>query len=79
MSIAHIREQIAELSYEERLQLADWLQITTALEDEDAEEAAELALAEQRSEELKTGKANLLSEEEFWAGVQQAKLQRRVS
>ncbi len=64
MSIAHIREQIAELSYEERLQLSDWLQITTSLEDEDAEEAAELALAEQRSEELRSGAAIAIPWEE---------------
>jgi hypothetical protein len=76
MSIAQIREQIEELSYEERVELSEWLQITTPVEDDDAYYEA---LAEKRSEELRTGKARLLSEEEFWAGVELAKQQRRAS
>ncbi|TDU81434.1 hypothetical protein EI77_00742 [Prosthecobacter fusiformis] len=76
MSIAQIREQIDALSYEERVELAEWLHITTPLGDDEDEE---VALAEKRSEELRTGKARLLTEEEFWAGVQLAKKQRRAS
>ena len=77
MSIAQIREQIEELSYEERVELSEWLQLTTPVEEGD--DAYFEALAEKRSEDLRTGKARLLSEEEFWAGVQLAKLQRRAS
>ncbi len=79
-SIAHIREQIDELSPADRQELSAWLQETTSEEDDDEAYLQEgIALAEKRSEEMRTGKARLLSEEEFWAGVEQVKQQLRAS
>ncbi|SKA81157.1 Putative addiction module component [Prosthecobacter debontii] len=57
-SIAQIREQIDELSYAERVELSEWLQLTTPVEEEEDQAYLDeiLALAEKRSEELRAGK-----------------------
>ena len=57
-SIAQIREQIDELSYAERVELSEWLQLTTPVEEEEDQAYLDeiLALAEKRSEELRSGK-----------------------
>jgi predicted DNA-binding protein len=73
MSIAQIREQIEELSYEERVELSEWLQITTPVEDDDLYLQETLVLAEQRSEELRSGKVKAISEAEFWDRVDSAR------
>lgn len=77
MSIAQIREQIEALNYEERVELSEWLQVTTPVGEND--DAYLEALADRRSEELRTGKAKRLSEEKFWAGVELTKQQIRQS
>lgn len=71
MSLATIREQIDELSYEERVELSQWLQMTTPDED-DAYLQETLALAEQRSEELKSGKVVGIPWEEVRRQLDQA-------
>jgi|GEM_PF-1951799 len=75
MSIAQIREQIDELSYEERVELSEWLQMTTPVEDEDDQAYQDeiLALAEKRDAEINAGTKKLLSEEEFWSRVHEFK------
>lgn len=74
MSLATIREQIDELSYEERVELSQWLQMTTPVEeDEDDPYLQEtLALAEQRSSELQSGKAVGIPWEEVRRQLDQA-------
>lgn len=64
MSIAQIREQIEELSYEERVELSEWLQMTTPVEEDEEDLQEILALAEQRSEELRSGKVKGIPWEE---------------
>lgn len=71
MSLATIREQIDELSYEERVELFQWLQMTTPDED-DAYLQEMLALAEQRSEELQSGKVVGIPWEEVRRQLDQA-------
>lgn len=74
MSLATIREQIDELSYEERVELSQWLQMTTPVEEDedDAYLQETLALAEQRSAELQSGKAVGIPWEEVRRQLDQA-------
>lgn len=74
MSLATIREQIDELSYEERVELSQWLQMTTPVEEDedDAYLQETLALAEQRSAELQSGNAVGIPWEEVRRQLDQA-------
>jgi hypothetical protein len=68
MSLAQIREAIAELTAAERLELSVWLTEETAnstLESKEGDE--ELRLAHDRLAELASGTKKALPEEEFWA------------
>ena len=56
MSVIQIREQINTLSDAERGELSQWLLETTHSENDDACLQETIALAEQRSEELRSGK-----------------------
>lgn len=70
MSVAQIREAIAELSAEEREELAGWLAEESAnsgieLEEEDSD----LQLAHERLAALAAGTKKLIPENEFWARI----------
>ena len=56
MSVIQIREQINTLSDAERAELSSWLLETTHPENDDACLQETISLAEQRSEELRSGK-----------------------
>lgn len=80
MSLTEIREHIGALSLEERIEISEWLQLTLPEEEEDEAYLQEtVALAERRSEEMRTGKVQPLSEEDFWARAESAKTTRRAS
>ncbi|MBX7209380.1 MAG: hypothetical protein K1X78_13765 [Verrucomicrobiaceae bacterium] len=65
VTIAEIRKQIQELSEAERIELAYWLSAKC-----DQEVAAKtLLVAQQRLEDLQTGKVKGLTEAEFWAAA----------
>lgn len=78
MSVAQIQEQILELSEAERIQLAEWLRDSIPDEEDDAYLQETIAIAQRRSEELRTGKVKGLTEEEFWARVNASKAERRA-
>ena len=71
MSVAQIQEQIQNLSFEERVELAHWLKESTTLDNIDPEvEAESLRIANQRLADLESGRVKGLSEEEFWERVE---------
>ena len=55
MSAVQIREAIEKLSPAERLDLVEWLNETTPHEEDDAYLQETIAIAERRSEELRSG------------------------
>jgi protein-arginine kinase activator protein McsA len=66
-TLDHIREQIQELSLEERVELTEWLLAGTTPDDIDAEiEAESERIAQERLARLEAGLAKTISEEEFW-------------
>ena len=67
MSLAEIREPIEELSFEDRVEPAEWLAATTAADDLAPEvEAESVRLAEKRLADLEVGLAHCISEDEVW-------------
>ncbi len=57
MSVVQIREAIDKLTFPERVEISEWLLATTTAPEDDDELDEVIALAEQRCEEMRTGKA----------------------
>ncbi len=72
MSVAQIQEQILELSEAERIQLAEWLRDSIPDDEDDACLQETIAIAEQRSEELRSGKVKAVPWEEVKAQLDAA-------
>lgn len=72
MSVAQIREQITQLSDDERLELSEWLQDTTEDSTPDSEVMAEsIRIGSERLEELRSGRVKGLTHDEFWTQVRE--------
>lgn len=72
MSVAQIREQITQLSDDERLELSEWLQDTTEDSTPDSEVMAEsIRIGAERLEELRSGRVKGLTHDEFWTQVRE--------
>lgn len=71
MSVAQIREQIQELSEAERIELAEWLSDSLSGSD-NAYLQETIAIAERRSEELRSGKVKGVPWEEVKARLDAA-------
>lgn len=74
MSLAQIQEAIEELSAEEVRSLREWLsERSSDAADDTSYDQEGIRIAQNRLEELLSGKVKGLTQEEFWAGLQDSK------
>lgn len=79
-SFEEVRELALQLSPEQRLILADWLY--GSVQDEDVEDEAEVAAAwdeeiKRRLDEIDSGQVEMISHEEFMAGLREQAAKKR--